>query len=121
MVGLLHANMTCSDSARDSKLSRRRTESGLPEQRPRVKGAEVGSRVAVRHTDDGLRVVHARSLAQPVGASPAEAMLVEEGLATDAVALRDGLEDVFSADIGKSHVGIMPSACLHGCDMWAEP
>ena len=47
-------------------------------------------------------------------------MLVEEGLATDAVALRDGLEDVFSADIGKSHVGIMPSACLHGCDMWAK-
>ena len=48
-------------------------------------------------------------------------MLVEEGLATDAVALRDVLEDVFSADIGKSHVGIMPSACLHGCDMWAKP
>ena len=121
MAGRLHANITCSDSARDSMLSRCRTGSGLPEQRLRVKRAQVGSRVGVRHTDDGLRVVHARSLAQPVGASPAEAMLVEEGLATDAVALRDGLEDVFSADIGKSHVGIMPSACPHGCDMWAEP
>ena len=53
MAGLLHANITCSDSARDSMLSRRRTENGLPwfSQLP-TEFAKSTTRRAQRHSQE---------------------------------------------------------------------